>query len=227
MLIDGDNIPSHYSEALVNIAKKRGRLVFARAYINGSTSCDKWKLAKDVDVFISAVHSNASDFRLSFEAVYLEALGGCDRFIIASNDSDLSHVVRWLTGKGRRVTVVGTDKMSDRMRSVTDDPVVLQSKKVTPPTVSAPSDKEINRHIIRLIRSSTGAVPLVQLGGHMRSVHGITRKDIGEKGWMRYLMGREDLFTLTGEAHTMAVITTPLADALDDRQSGQEKTFSS
>lgn len=138
LLIDGDNVSATHAAAIVAIAKSHGDVIFSRAYINAGQGNGDWS-KKNIDVLITGMGASVSDFRLSFEAVEMDVRGTHDVFVIATNDADLVHVVRWLTHRGRTVVVAGTNTMGKDLRNSGAD-VHMLKKAVPGAKPSAPAE---------------------------------------------------------------------------------------
>ncbi len=205
LLIDGDNISPAHAETLISVAKLQGDLVFARAYVNGHAKRDGWVNSDSVDSLITGAGGNVSDFRLSFEAVEMEVRGGHEVFIIASNDTDLVHVARWLREKGRTVIVAGTDTMGKALRTCGASVFILPKidgatveAKPLPPVVRTADPEQAKVFIRELILENGGTMPMTAFGVLMNKFYGITAKTLGCKTWTRFFKKVESEFSVTG-----------------------------
>lgn len=202
LLIDGDNISANHARAILKTASRYGEITFSRCYVNGGKGNGDWVGKNVCEVLYTGQGSNASDFRLSFEAVELEAHGGYDVFVIATHDSDMCHIVRWLESKGRKVVVVGTSSMSHGLREAASMKHIFTPKqKVENPQKQDDVNLAINVEniISSLLEECDGKMAMSLFGHKMREQHGITAKKAGAKTWTAYFTGGDERFVLVGE----------------------------
>lgn len=198
LLIDGDNLSPLYATSILAVARMRGHLSFCRAYLRAGSENSGWITVPGVDAQMSGKSKNAADFRLSFEAVELEARGGYEVFVIGSNDSDLAHIIAWLREKGKRVVTVSQKAMCPTLRKAGGEPVVLGA-----PDKGLLTSPEVSDPIRALIAENGGVIPMTLFGALMRQRYGMTSKSAGARNWMTFFRARAEEFALTGEPHQL------------------------
>lgn len=199
LLIDGNNVSALHAQDLFALARTHGEVVFSRAYVNAGVGNGDWVATGLVDVLVTGLGGNVSDFRLSFEAVEMDVKGGYDVFVIASNDLDLVHVVRWLTEKGRTVVVAGTQMMGKVLRKSTDVVCVLPKKSGKVSSAPKTSDADAMLTLIKSVLSSNGnRMPMTTFGHDMVRLHGVNARKAGHKTWSKYFAGHPDMFRISG-----------------------------
>lgn len=205
LLIDGENISADHAGFFITRAVGFGELVYKRIY--GSVArCLKWEASLGFRFIHTGNGKNSADMMLAIQAVELALTQKPDSIVIASSDSDFSHLAHFL--RERRVNVVGIGeakatenyrKACSKFIEISDDkpsqtaPQSPCRKKL--PTKVAKTQKPINDQIFALLTESPmKRLKLSVLGQKMASKHGVKISTLPEKNWRTYLENRPELW---------------------------------
>jgi hypothetical protein len=203
ILVDGENIPHSALSVIEAVAKDLGRVVIRRVYGDMTTRRD-W----DAEPRYHSIHTghragkNSADIRLTVDAVDLVHRGYATAFVIASSDSDFTHLAIWMREADLPMVGVGHAHSAQSFREA------CASFQAFAPTLPVPdpvkqkpqqSLSHLDERLHRAIRDTAASkgVTLVALGNLMK---GETVKAQTKKAtWRQYLSSKENLYVLTGK----------------------------
>jgi hypothetical protein len=124
LLIDGENLPSKFAEAVVAKAATLGAIAEGRVYGHfGSAKMNTWAVAAGklglalVDVTRVSRAKNAADFKLVIEAMDMMHTRPLDGFCLASSDGDFSALCERIRAVALKVYGFGEKKAPESYRS--------------------------------------------------------------------------------------------------------------
>ncbi|MCP5075505.1 MAG: NYN domain-containing protein [Rhodobacteraceae bacterium] len=124
VLIDGDNIPAKYAEAIFEEAATFGEISMRRVYGDFSDNrLGKWN-EKQVSLGIVAQHvpsnstgKNATDIALVIDAIDFLHSGRYEGFFIVSSDGDFTRLAHRIREEGKDVYGIGEEKAPAAFRN--------------------------------------------------------------------------------------------------------------
>jgi hypothetical protein len=191
LFVDGDNLSPTLAAPLLAAAGRLGRVDLRRVYV-ADKGPSGWEDAAAYRVLRTAGAKNGTDLLLCIEAVEVACQGRYDRFAIASDDRDFSHLAHWLRERGWHVRGLGTAKSPENWRVACSDFEIVKGP--TGPRALKPCGPLAD--LDRSLRQAIGPKalkPMMQLGtlmsqAGMRPPHGGT--------WRAYMATRPDLYYL-------------------------------
>lgn len=204
LLIDGDNISAVHSQSILDAAHQHGDVVFSRVYVNQGCGSGNWVSKGLIDVFVTGMGGNSSDFRMSFDAVEMEIRDHHDVFMIVSNDSDLLHVIRWLKERGRTVVIGGTPEINKDLCNVVSDVHIFKHVKKEGVKSSVEIKPTLDM-LTGLIAMAGGSMALSDFGQCVRDAYGFKSRAFGHRTWSRVFSSRPDLFAINDDTLAMTV----------------------
>ncbi len=188
LLIDGDNISHEQAGRILVRSASHGETIIRRVY-GHAAHCPGWLAAPGLHFCHAGSHKNAADLLMTVEAMDIMLGKAADILVIASSDSDFTHLATHLREKGHPVIGLGEAKAPESYRrscsKFLELPAVAQTDPLTP-----------EDQVVALLRKESGRLPIVMLSARMRSLHDVTIGGLGEKTWRAWLSARPDLFAL-------------------------------
>ncbi|MGP9792130.1 NYN domain-containing protein [Roseinatronobacter sp. NSM] len=199
VLVDGDNISGKNAAAILGVAMKHGDPIVVRAYLDAQRASD-WHGAIGYRLVHAGTGKNASDILLAIDAMDLVHMKTAMRFIIASSDSDFTHLAVRLREFGARVIGVGEAKAPHMFRASCSSFVELGAKptvKLVPKPLTGVADLDLKIRAMIAEHSKQGAgMCIAALAREMFVRHEIKISTLPEKTWRSYLTARPDLYDL-------------------------------
>lgn len=125
VLIDADNIPAKYAEAILKEITTFGEPALRRVYGDWSSGrLNSWtKAVRDLGLVAhqesaNTVGKNASDIGLVIDAMDILHTGRFDGFVLVSSDSDFTALANRVREQGMDVIGVGEAKAPESLRNV-------------------------------------------------------------------------------------------------------------
>jgi NYN domain len=214
ILVDGENIPHGALSVIEAAAKDLGRIVIRRVYGDMTTRRD-W----DSEPRYHSIHTghragkNGADIRLAVDAVDLAHRGYATAFVIASSDSDFTHLAIWMRETDLPVVGVGLTHAAQSFRQVctafhlfAPTPAAPVPARPKPHQNLSPVDERLHRAIRN--STTTNGISLVTLGNLMK---GETVKAQTQMAtWRQYLASKTELYTLSRKgAETSVALVNP------------------
>ncbi|PIE08321.1 MAG: Maebl [Rhodobacterales bacterium] len=165
VLIDADNIPARFAEAILKEITSYGEPALRRVYGDwASTRLQPW--AKKVHALGLVAHQetantrgkNASDIGLVIDAMDLLHTGRFDGFVLVSSDSDFTALANRIREQGLDVIGIGEGKTPESLRNVCTRFVMIENiieEPVVAPARGQPAEKRPSK------RSPVEAQPLI------------------------------------------------------------------
>lgn len=134
VLIDADNIPARYAEAILKEITSYGEPALRRVYGDwAATRLQPW--AKKVHSLGLVAHQetantkgkNASDIGLVIDAMDLLHTGRFDGFVLVSSDSDFTSLANRIREQGLDVIGIGEGKTPESLRNVCTRFVMIEN----------------------------------------------------------------------------------------------------
>jgi len=144
VLIDADNIPARFAEAILKEITAYGEPALRRVYGDWSSSrLQPW--AKKVHALGLVAHQetantkgkNASDIGLVIDAMDLLHTGRFDGFVLVSSDSDFTSLANRIREHGLDVIGIGEGKTPESLRNVCTRFVMIENIVEEPPEAPA------------------------------------------------------------------------------------------
>lgn len=142
VLIDAENVQPAHAEQIFTYADSQGCVVHKEIY-GAAQALSAWvepvlKYAIHSNMTLKAAKGkNSSDIALVIGAMDILAGGDTDRIVIASSDSDFSHLSIRLRNSGMEVIGMGTEKANPLWRCACSGFVVLQQNTARQPQQNA------------------------------------------------------------------------------------------
>ncbi|MFN7225305.1 MAG: NYN domain-containing protein [Paracoccaceae bacterium] len=198
VLVDGDNISVSLATAIIEQARRLGRVDVARVY-TAITQTSGWNAAPGYRVIHSGYGKNASDLLLSIDAMDLALSSGIQSFVIATSDGDFTHLAVRLRERGLTVTGMGESKAPQIFRAACSSFIVLNGipSHAPPPSKPAPDDLDLKIRAIIAQNSVKGqGMRLDALAPKMHVLHGTQISTYPDRTWRAYLTRRPQLYDL-------------------------------
>ena len=223
VLVDADNISATHARKILEVAASLGQVHVRRCYLN-SQGTSAWLSQPDFRVIYAGCGKNGADILIAMDAMEF-ALGGQSLvFILASSDSDFSHLAHRLRERGHWVHGVGEAKTPPAFRAacstfiqigpaqeaksapkaVTQPAPPSPKAPASPPKPSAPPKPPLTAdELEKTIRSLIGqhskngkGMLLSELAPKMHNLHGIRISTYPEKTWRAYFLARAQKFDI-------------------------------
>jgi len=134
VLIDADNIPAKYAEAILEEIKRFGEPALRQVYGDWSSpGLNGWREAVSRLGLVAKQESantnkkNATDIGLVIGAMDILHSGKFDGFVIVSSDSDFTALANRLREDGVKVIGIGEKKAPDSLRNVCNRFVLIEN----------------------------------------------------------------------------------------------------
>ena len=203
VLVDGDNVSAAFADQILRCGQRLGRLDIARVYA-GANSLSQWLTMAGFRYIHAGAGKNAADLLLTIDAMELAFGQAPDAFVIASSESDFTHLAHRLREKGLHVCGMGEAKTLPTFRAACTEFVQMQvrvAEVVKPvekakPAPSAPGS-ELDRNIQAIIEQHGAKGQSIRINDLSNLMHKHHQTHIStqiEKTWYAYLMSRPDLY---------------------------------
>ncbi|MDZ7711280.1 MAG: NYN domain-containing protein [Roseovarius sp.] len=156
VLIDADNVPAKYADAILNEVTSYGEPGLRRVYGDWSSQqLSGWtKTAQNLGLVqhqqtANTKGKNASDIGLVIDAMDILHAGHFDGFVLVSSDSDFTRLASRIREQGLTVIGIGEAKAPDALKNACNRFVAIENiyEDVTDAPRSAPKAKLDSRHI--------------------------------------------------------------------------------
>ena len=161
VLIDADNIPAKYADAILKEVTSFGEPALRRVYGDWSSGrLNAWtKAVRDLGLVAqqetaNTVGKNASDIGLVIDAMDILHTGRFDGFVLVSSDSDFTALANRVRVQGLDVIGIGEAKAPESLRNVCNRFVLIENimGDSTPVEKGSPAPQKLN---------PTAAIPLI------------------------------------------------------------------
>lgn len=112
LLVDGENLSQDRAGQVIMAAKDFGEMIIRRVY-GHAPRCPTWLAAPGFHFRQAGTGKNSADLLLTVDAMDIMLCNRADLLVIASSDSDFSHVATFLREAGRRVIGIGLPRAAD------------------------------------------------------------------------------------------------------------------
>jgi hypothetical protein len=199
ILVDGENIPHTALSIIEAAANDLGRVAIRRVYGDMTTRRD-W----DWEPRYHSIHTgnragkNCADIRLTVDAVDLAHRGYATAFVIASSDSDFTHLAIWMREADLPMVGIGFGNTALSYRQVCAS---FQVFTPTPPASCPPklqqklSPLDVRLHGAIRDTSAPNGITLVTLGNKMKGKPVKAQTQMAT--WRAYLESKKDLYAVS------------------------------
>lgn len=206
LLVDGDNISAQHADTILANARALGQPDILRCYLNAQ-KCSSWLSRPEFRAIHSGTGKNSSDLLLAIDAMELALGGTSGSFVIASSDSDFSHLAHRLRERGLQVHGMGEAKTPPAFRAACSgftqlgqsaaQPVLAVAASRPEPVSQAPLNLDVAiRQVIAAHSKQGKGMKLSELAPKMHQSHGIQISKQKEKTWRAYFLARPHLFDI-------------------------------
>ena len=144
VLIDADNVPAKYADAILREVTSIGEPALRRVYGDWSSSrMNAWS-SRILELGLVAhqdtsntTGKNASDIGLVIDAMDILHGGRFDGFVIVSSDSDFTALANRLREDGLMVIGIGENKAPEALRNVCNRFILIENLIDTPPSAQS------------------------------------------------------------------------------------------
>ncbi|WP_323767179.1 NYN domain-containing protein [Antarctobacter sp.] len=192
VLVDGDNVAADHAEQVLAFAAKHGRVTVARVYAN-TQGFSNWQDTVGYRLLHTGTGKNAADILLTIDAMELALTSGISAFILASSDSDFTHLALRLRELGHQVQGIGEAKAPPGFRAACAGFALLDAPTCEMEVTGF--DQQI-RSMIAMHSQQGRGMRITDLSVKMRTSHGAQISSRPEKTWRGYLSKRPHLFQL-------------------------------
>jgi NYN domain len=216
VLVDGDNISASFADHILRCGQRLGRVDVARVYA-GAGNPSQWLSMAGFRYFHAGAGKNAADLLLTIDAMEMAFGPRPDAFVIASSDSDFTHLALRLRERGHHVCGIGEAKAQQAFRIACTEFVELRAAPVLAPKASVPPAVTAAKHpaFTAFDQAVLAAIKLYGGGGKGLTISklnelaykkGTTLASLsGKSTWRSYFKGHPDLYELTGKGHGTSV----------------------
>ena len=199
IFVDGDNLSSNHSSAIIGVGKSHGIVSLAKVYGNEG-SLNHWANCHEFQFVYSGSGKNASDLHLAIEVTEFTLVQSLDVVLLCTSDSDFVHLARRLRERSIHVVGCGEAKTNEKFKSACSDFHVLDTcaEKVCE-VVHNPKVSNLDLQIRAIISENSKqgmGMRLSDLAPTMHSKHGTRISHYPERTWRGYLAKRKSLFDL-------------------------------
>lgn len=202
IFVDGDNVACSNADKIKALGASAGQIQLAKVYGN-QQALSNWAACPDFHFVYSGSGKNASDLLLTIEATEFTLLQNIQTVVIATSDSDFSHLARHLRERGIVAIGCGSDKAKPKLRSAFSKFSVLQATQTKPKdSGNAAVEKKISTLDLRIkdvIAEHSIAGKGMRLADMAPIVSRLTGTKISqrpERTWRNYLAQRNTLFAM-------------------------------
>jgi uncharacterized LabA/DUF88 family protein len=209
VFVDGDNLSSNHSDAILKIARGQGQSVVTRVYGNDKTLTN-WKTTREFEFVHSGEGKNGADLHLAIDLTELTLVQRIDVVVLVTSDRDFVHLARRLTARGVIVIGCGEAKTNAIHRGACSEFRELRMSKKQVETTNLPTGTKVKRKgvseldwriwdVISDHNKLTEKMALKVLGSVMSQKHNIKTSDISSKNWSKYFGNLDKLYELLTE----------------------------
>jgi len=189
VFIDGDNISPKLINAVIERAKRLGRVDAVRVYAD-EYHVDVLCKTPGVTVAPMAASKNASDIALCLDALELALGSDIATFVIASADQGFAHLAQRLRSHGKWVLGISGVQPSDFFQNSCSE---FHRLRLGPSDVAL---ETLHSKIMGVLgQTPTEPIPLTLFGQKMYQL-GVTTSDLPNPNWRSFLAGHADRYTL-------------------------------
>jgi len=193
LLIDGENISCSFAPEIQKLAGKVGKPLIRKVYGNAST-CVGWDSQTGFQFVHTGTGKNSADMKLAIDAMVWACTDACDTFVIATSDSDFSHLAYALIERGLVVVGLGEYHAAAAFRHACTRFHSLSPEKTTRPPESQ-SDNLIEKVTQTIERFGTkNRIKITELSEVMKHKHGVSISEYSDKNWRGFLEAQPSQF---------------------------------
>jgi uncharacterized LabA/DUF88 family protein len=226
VFVDGENISAEHAGEVDRICRELGEAAFRRVYGNVHR-IGKWEAVPGFRVIHSGTGKNATDMLLAIDAMELALSDAFDTLLIASSDSDFTHLALRLRERQMRVVGVGTEQAAPSFRQSCTQFKTLGADTVKPkcdavpfpqPVVIARAAEPVALKVTELdgkIRSLISAnsakgrgMPIKVLAAAMHKDHGFKISDHAPS-WRAYFVRKPTMYAVDPKGEDACVRFIP------------------
>ncbi|MCF8484354.1 MAG: NYN domain-containing protein [Rhodobacteraceae bacterium] len=204
-LIDADNIAATHAAKILGIATSLGRVDVRRCYLNAKKATE-WLCQSDFRAIHAGCGKNGADILMAMDAMEFAIGGQSLAFVLASSDSDFSHLAHRLRERGHTVHGVGEAKTLAPFRaacstftqigpSSTAIPAPKPPASFKPPLAAGELEKTIRSVIAQHSKNGKGML-LTEFYPKMHQQHGVRISSYPEKTWRAFFLARMQQFDI-------------------------------
>ena len=185
VLIDADNMPARYAEAVLKEAATIGEPALRRVYGDWSSDLLKGWGPRIRELGLVAHQAsantkgkNASDIQLVIDAMDILHSGRFNGFVLVSSDSDFTALANRLREDGQLVIGIGQKKAPESLRNVCNRFIFIENIYEEPAERGSSAKKEAPRNAIPVVLEAMQAIeqedewyPLGRLGQAINAAH--------------------------------------------------------
>lgn len=204
-LIDADNIAATHAPKILEIATSLGRVDVRRCYLNARNATE-WLCQSDFRAIHAGCGKNGADILLAIDAMEFAIGSQPLAFVLASSDSDFSHLAYRLRERGHTVHGVGEAKTLTAFRAACSTftqigpcPTAITAPNplttLKPPLGVKELEKTIKSVIAQHSKNGRGML-LTELAPKMHQQHGVRISSYPEKTWRAFFLARTHQFDI-------------------------------
>lgn len=204
-LIDADNIAATHAPKILAIANSLGRVDVRRCYLNARNATE-WLCQSDIRPIHAGCGKNGADILMAMDAMEFAIGSQSLVFVLASSDSDFSHLAHRLRERGHTVHGVGEAKTNAAFRAACSTftqigPTPHANAAPTPPTTIKPAlaagDLEMAiRGVIAQHSKNGKGMLLTEFAPKMHQQYGVRISSYPEKTWRAFFLARTQQFDI-------------------------------
>lgn len=194
VFVDGDNLAASHADRIWGAAQNLGTVAVARVY-GTQTALMNWSDAPTFQFVYAGCGKNASDVLMAVEVTEYVLSHPVQAVVLASSDSDFTHIARFVRARGHHVIGMGKEDTGEAMKSA------CSAFHALCPAIPAAARQT---HLSKTDRKATGilreggktGIPMAQFGSLMYQRHNTPISATGHKTWRDYLSKRPSLYDL-------------------------------
>ena len=216
VLVDADNITATHAPKILEIAALLGRVDVRRCYLN-ARGASAWLCQPEFRTIHAGCGKNGADILMAMDAMEFAFRDQNLEFVLASSDSDFSHLAHRLRELGHRVHGIGEAKAPLAFRSACSNFIQIgpapqavsapkadaQSTPTLPKVATQPKSALEAGELEKMIRiliaqhSKNGrGMLLTDLAPKMHQQHGVRISTYPEKTWRAFFIARPQRFDI-------------------------------
>lgn len=194
VFVDGDNLAVSNADRILREARSLGTVAVARVY-GTHNALQNWKDDPAFQFVYAGSGKNAADVLIAVDVTEYVLSHPVRAVVLATSDSDFTHIARFVRSKGRHVLGIGKDETGESMKNACS---AFQVLRLDPPRAVNPTHlSEMDKKAAGILREGgkTG-MPMARFGTLMYQRHNTRISTIDEKNWRDFFSKRPDLYDL-------------------------------
>lgn len=127
VIVDGDNIPTTYTDVIIQEARRYGNVSLKNAY-GVKIALKNWENNSDFETKVVSAGKNRTDMIIAFDVGrFVQRYKHVETFCIVSNDAHFVGVCEMLKESGLEVVVMGNSKAAQSLRAVSNEFINLDN----------------------------------------------------------------------------------------------------